>query len=138
MDREDMFEELLAADMPDDPNTEYIELKRDASTYSSLYQLDQQNDQPVPTTTQSAQPPLTSSESSDYFFDDQHVFVHGSRVPPDRSLAQVPLQKPIKDYLVRCGIDTISEADGYHWANIIRRMWPVFIRISHSNNNFNA
>ena len=80
---------------------EFIELKRETATVNNVFQQ-------VKTNTD---------------FDDPNIFVSGSRIRPDLTIPQFPLQKPIKDYLNKCGITSLSEPDGYHWANLMRRKY---------------
>lgn len=110
--RDDEMGHMLGDMALDDANMEFIELKRDGSTYSAFNDFQQMR--------------TSNEDAENEDFDDPNMFVYGSRVPPDRSIPNVPLQKAVRDYLTKCGIATLSDADGYHWANLMRRNSAIF------------
>lgn len=56
---------------------------------------------------------------------DPDIYVHGSSLLPYKSLANAPLQKPIRDYLNLNGILSLSRGDAFNWPNLFRGIFRI-------------
>lgn len=75
---------------------------------------------PIVDATRPRRPQDHYEDNFKYDLDDSNIFINGSRTFPFKSIAQAPLNKAIKDYLSIKGIISLTEADSYHWANLLR------------------